>query len=172
MCDFKPSGDHHCWAFHRCGVQETKGECAPLDRSLVTLMAQESLIETIGAKRTLEIANIRSQLSCWYADRKIKKKNKEWGRKGRQRKEKSFHVSSSALRFDLTNRLENLPVRNPDNLNIFTTAKKKKGKEKWLDIIKPSLPHGRGCLLDFFIPEMARSRPRHQAFARSSLSFF
>lgn len=64
VCDFKPSGDHHCWAFHRSGVQETKGDCAPLDRSLVTLMAQESLIETIGAKRTLEIANIRSQLSC------------------------------------------------------------------------------------------------------------
>lgn len=35
------------------------GDCAPLDRSLVTLMAQGSLIETIGVKRTLEIANIR-----------------------------------------------------------------------------------------------------------------
>lgn len=64
VCDFKPSGDQHSEAFHRSGVQETKGDCAPLDRSLVTLMAQESLIETIGAKRTLEIANIRRQLSC------------------------------------------------------------------------------------------------------------
>lgn len=69
--DFKPSGDQCCQAFQRSGVRETKGDCAPLDRSLVTLMAQESLIETIGAKRTLEIANIRSQLSCWYADKKM-----------------------------------------------------------------------------------------------------
>lgn len=61
--DFKPSGDQHSQAFRRSGVLETKGDCAPLDRSLVTLMAQESLIETIGAKRTLEIANIRGQLS-------------------------------------------------------------------------------------------------------------
>lgn len=33
--------------------------CAPLDGSLVTLMAQGSLMETIGVKRTLEIVNIR-----------------------------------------------------------------------------------------------------------------
>ena len=47
-----------------CAVTGDKGDCAPLDRSLVTLMAQGSLIETIGVKRTLEITNIRSQLSC------------------------------------------------------------------------------------------------------------
>lgn len=47
-----------------CAVTGDKGDCAHLDRSLVTLMAQGSLIETIGVKRTLEITNIRSQLSC------------------------------------------------------------------------------------------------------------
>ena len=51
-------------------VTRDKGDCAPLDRSLVTLMAQGSLIETIGVKRTLEITNIRSQLSCWCGEGK------------------------------------------------------------------------------------------------------
>lgn len=125
VCDFKPSGDQHSEAFHRSGVQETKGDCAPLDRSLVTLMAQESLIETIGAKRTLEIANIRRQLSCWYADRKIFLKNKKWERKERERKSKSFQVWSSALWFDRTNLFENLPLRNPENMNMFSPTANK-----------------------------------------------
>lgn len=92
-----------------CAVTGDKGDCAPLDRSLVTLMAQGSLIETIGVKRTLEITNIRSQLSCWCADRQTKKERmvkkilkkerkkevKNEKRKGRNGEAKSLHILSS-----------------------------------------------------------------------------
>lgn len=88
-----------------CAV--TKGTVhAPLDRSLVTLMAQGSLIETIGVKRTLEITNIRSQLSCWCADIDWLKKKGRMGvgggelqnfSKKKDKKENSLHIWSSEL---------------------------------------------------------------------------
>lgn len=48
-----------CYLTFLCAKLDTKG-LALLDRSLVTLIAQGRLIETIGVKRTLEITNIRA----------------------------------------------------------------------------------------------------------------
>ncbi len=95
-----------------CAVTGDKGDCALLDRSLVTLMAQGSLIETIGVKRTLEITNIRSQLSCWYADRQTQKRKN--GKKAEKGREKERQIAPYLMWWALTR-----PDKTLQNLKSF-----------------------------------------------------